>query len=96
MSHTRVKTTYEESGPYGSTITRTLYCHHLDSNDTVTFYEDDGSIACMQFEEWGLRDKWHAMTLLRFPYDEIGELRESEGVEWWHESEFKPKPFPFS
>ena len=92
MSKTRVKTTYEEMGAYGSTDTKTLYCFHNHSNDTVTFYEQDGGVADMCFEEWSKgKDKWDAMQLLWSPFvkDWYGELK--EGVEYWYKAPWEEK-----
>lgn len=44
MSHIRIKTTYQEEGPYGTEETRTLYCHHNLSCDYVTFYDDRADV----------------------------------------------------
>lgn len=53
MSYLRVKAEYEVCGdPWGGTEKRTLYCHHNMSADTTAFYEEDGSMATMFFEEW--------------------------------------------
>lgn len=59
MSHTRVKTTYEAEGNYGSTEVHELYCHHNHSSDTTVYYDSDGSVASMVFGEWvNENDKW--------------------------------------
>lgn len=42
MSHLRVKTTYNESGNYGSTKVKTLYAHHNLSGDVISFYDETG------------------------------------------------------
>lgn len=70
MSKTRVKTTYEVfSDPYGTTETRTLYCVHNNSCDITTFYEEDGSVADMIFEECVTgHDKWDAVLKLMAPF----------------------------
>ena len=85
MSHTRVKTTSSEEGAYGSTITKTLYCHHNHSCDYVTYYNEDGSIASMCFGEWDEgNDLWDAMQRLWFPFKDEwgGELK--GGVEYYN------------
>jgi hypothetical protein len=43
MSHVRVKTEYQIQGAYGSTEKRTLYAHHNNSCDVVTFFDEDGT-----------------------------------------------------
>ena len=82
MSHTRVKTTYAVQGSHGSTEIRTLYCHHNMSCDVKTYYDEDGGVASMNFEEWESgHDLWDAMLKLDSPFKEEwnGELK--DGVE---------------
>ena len=43
MSHVRVKTEYQIEGAFGSTEKKTLYAHHNNSCDVVTFFDEDGS-----------------------------------------------------
>ena len=43
MSHVKVKTEYQVEGAYGSTEKRTLYAHHNNSCDVVTFFAEDGT-----------------------------------------------------
>ncbi len=43
MSHVRVKTEYQIQGAYGSTEKRTIYAHHNNSCDVVTFFDEDGT-----------------------------------------------------
>lgn len=43
MSHIKVKTEYQVSGAYGSTEKKTLYAHHNNSCDIVTFFDEDGT-----------------------------------------------------
>lgn len=84
MSHLRVKTTYSSQGAYESTETKTLYCHHNLSADTITFYDEKGDVMHMSFHEWiPGEDLWDAMTTLRFPFSDEwgGELK--EGVEYY-------------
>lgn len=85
MGKTRVKTTYHTMGSYGSTEVKTLYCFHNHSSDYTTFYEEDGSVATMCFEDWSNgRDLWDAMQLLWSPFKDkwYGELL--DGVEYYH------------
>ena len=42
MSSYKVKTTYNEEGPYGETITKTLYALHNNTADVVSYYDEDG------------------------------------------------------
>lgn len=93
MGKLRVKTEYEECGdPWGGTETRTLYCFHNVSNDTVTFYEESGEVADMSFSEWTPgKDKWDAMNKLWFPFKDEwgGELL--DGVEYWYKEPWNKK-----
>lgn len=43
MSHKYEKIKYYEEGAYGSTEEHTLFCHHNNSCDVVTFYYEDGT-----------------------------------------------------
>lgn len=43
MSHIYRKTQYATTGPYGETEMRTLYVHHNNSCDIVSFYAEDGA-----------------------------------------------------
>ncbi len=84
MSHIRVKTTYEQMGSYGSTDIKTLYCHHNLSCDCVTFYNEDGSVADMFFEEWSSgKDKWNAMKRLWTPFKKENNRELEDGVEYY-------------
>lgn len=86
MSHTRVKTTYAEQGSYGSTDYKTLYCHHNYNSDFTTFYNEQGGIANMIFNEWEEgNDLWDAVQRLWFPFKDKwgGELKEK--VEYYKE-----------
>jgi len=85
MSHTRVKTTYEVMGAYGSTEIETLYCHHNHSNDTMCFYDKNGDISDMYFEEWSSgKDKWDAMIKLSFPFKDKWHGELLDGVEYYY------------
>ena len=80
MSHTRVRTTYSLEGPYGSTETVELYCHHNHSGDVTTFYDKDGGATEMQFWSWDTgNDLWDAMERLIFPFKDEwgGELKDN-------------------
>ena len=91
MGHTRVKTTYSVEGAYGSTKARTLYCHHNHSSDCITFYDENGDVALMCFEEWEKgNDLWDAMNRLRFPYKgEWGRSDLKDRVELYFETPWK-------
>jgi hypothetical protein len=84
MSKTRVKTTYEASGPWGSTETHDLYCKHNHSCDITTFYDSNGEVEDMVFESWSDNDKWDAMNRLWMPFKDEwnGELK--DGVEYYY------------
>ena len=84
MSHTRVKTTYSVAGAYGSTETKTLYCHHVHSGDCVTFYDEDGSVMAMAFESWITGDDlWDAMNRLWYPFKDEWNGQLKDGVEYY-------------
>jgi len=85
MSATGVKTTYEEMGDYGASETKTLYCKHHQGSDTVTFYNEDGSVADMAFQEWSSgKDKWDAMQKLWMPFKDEWEGELIDGVERYY------------
>jgi hypothetical protein len=94
--HTKVKTTYSIEGAFGSTETRTLYCHHVGSSDSVKFIDEEGCFKQMYFCEWESgNDLWDAMQRLYFPFkgEWGGELK--DGVEYyskgpWEENEGEP------
>lgn len=44
MSHIRVKTTYKVEGAYGSVEKVTLFAHHNNSCDVITFYGGEGEV----------------------------------------------------
>lgn len=44
MSHYRLKTTYNEEGPYGTTEEKILFVEHNLSTDRVSFFHEDGSL----------------------------------------------------
>lgn len=69
MSKTKVKTTYSVQGSFASTEIRVLYCEHNHSTDYTTFYNEDGSIVQMCFDEWKTGDDlWDAMLRLDSPF----------------------------
>lgn len=43
MSHIRIKTKYLTEGNYGSIDENTLFCHHNNCSDYVSFYYEDGT-----------------------------------------------------
>lgn len=87
MSHTRVKTTFEQSGSYGGTEVIEIYCHHFHSTDTVDFYYKDGTVVDMTFECWSKgRDKWDAIQKLWFPFKDEWNGELLDGVEYYREA----------
>lgn len=87
MSHTRVKTTYSVEGAYGSTETKTLYCHHNHSCDYTTFYDEDGDVTTMNFGEWESgNDLWDAMERLWFPFKGEWGKELKDNVEYYHKA----------
>ena len=71
-------------GSYGATDKKELYCHHNLSGDCVTFYEKDGSVASMAFEEWeNDNDLWDAMNRLWYPFKGEWGRELKEGVEYY-------------
>ena len=92
MSHLRVKTTYLEMGDYGSDVVKTLYCHHNLSADCTTFYEEDGSVAGMSFEDWcSGKNKWDAMQKLWSPFENVENRVLKEGVEYYFNATWENK-----
>lgn len=83
MSYTRVKTTYSVMGAFGSTDTEELYCIHNHGCDAVTFYDNNGAVTSMDFNEWD------AMNRLWYPFKEEwgGELK--QGVEYFSKPPWK-------
>lgn len=69
MSHTRLKTTYEAPGAYGSAEIHALYVWHGHSSDCITFYDENGQVSVLNFEEWGNNDKLSAIQNLLDPYE---------------------------
>lgn len=86
MSHTRVKTTYNTEGAYGATDVHTLYCHHNHSCDYTTFYNENGDITPMQFQEWESdNDLWDAMKRLWVPFKDKWGEELKEDVKYYKE-----------
>lgn len=82
MSKTRVKTTYEEIGPYGAIDTFELYCNHNHSTDFTVFLNEKGEYADLScFSDDGTL--WEAMQKLWYPFKDKwgGELK--DGVEYY-------------
>lgn len=89
MSHTRVKTTFETMGNYGSTDTVEMFCHHNHSCDITTFFYKDGSVVDMCFEDWSSgKDKWDAVQKLWSPFKDEWNGDLLDGVEYYSTSEF--------
>ena len=91
MSHTRVKTTFEESGDYGSTEIIEIFCHHNHSNDITSFYYKDGETVDMLFQEWTIdsQDKWDAVQRLWSPFKDKWGNELKDGVEFYNKDEIK-------
>jgi hypothetical protein len=84
MSSTKVKTTYEEMGSHGSSKVRTLYCNHHSGSDTFTYYDEDGDVMGMAFQEWSRgKDLWDAMKRLYYPFKEKWHGELLDGVEYY-------------
>ena len=84
MSHTRVKTTYEIEGAYGSTQTVELYCHHNHSCDCTTFFNSKGEVESLFFCDWSRgNDLWNAVQRLMFPFKDERGAELKEGVEYY-------------
>lgn len=82
MSHTRVKTTYEQTGAYGALEIKTLYCHHNHSSDFTTFYDEDGDVA--ELATFSSDDtKWEAMQDLWYPFKNEWNTELKDGVEYY-------------
>lgn len=92
MSHTRVKTTYGEQASWGSTETKELYCHHNHSCDCTVFYNKDGSVASMSFNEWESgNDLWDAMNRLYYPFKDKWGEELKDGVEYYYTAPWEEK-----
>lgn len=76
MSHLRVKTEYQVSGIYGSTETRTLYAHHNNSCDVVTFFDEDG-MDIFSVEDTMNNNLMDAIYRLYAPRKNNGELKDN-------------------
>jgi len=84
MSHTGVKTTYDEQGYYGSTEVVELYCHHNHSCDCTTYYDKNGDVVSMSFCSWSTgNDLWDAMQRLWFPFKEEWNKELKDNVEYY-------------
>ena len=80
MSHFRVKTTYQEQGAYGAMETKTLYCWHSNTSDTVSFYNEKGEcIMCV--EDTVENNLLDAINRVYSPFKDMNNTLE-EGVEW--------------
>lgn len=87
MSHTRVKTTYSVEGAYGSTETEELYCDHNHSCDCTTFYDKNGNVQPMAFQDWETGNNlFDAMQRLWFPFKNEWGKELKDKVEYY----FKP------
>jgi hypothetical protein len=84
MGKVRVKTTYSEMGNYGSTNTRTLFCVHNSTSDTMTFYNEKGEVPSMAFHEWeNGNDLFDAMIRLSSPFVDGWHGKLKENVEFF-------------
>lgn len=90
MSHLKIKTTYNQEGAYGSTDEKTLYCHHNNTVDVVTFYDEDGKLL---FSVSDTLDNhlFDAMKRLFSPYKKDGEhnYKLKEGIKRANNNEFR-------
>lgn len=85
MSHIRVKTTYVVQDGMGGSIKQELYCDHNQSCDCITFFDKDGSVTAMAFEEWATgNDLWDAMQRLWYPFEDKWGGALKEGVEYYY------------
>lgn len=84
MSYTRVKTTFEQEGGYGSTDTIEIYCLHDNSRDITIFYYADGTVVDMVFQEWSSgKNKWDAVAKLMLPFKDDNYEELQDGVEYY-------------
>ena len=86
MSHTRVKSTFEQQGNYSGTDVVEIFCHHNHSNDITSFMYADGDTVEMTFQSWSIerQDKWDVIQKLWYPFiGEWGRSKLKEGVSYW-------------
>lgn len=88
MSHTRVKTKYQEQVDR-YLEERTLYCHHNHSADIVSFYGQDGYTIKLCFDDTTENNLWDAINRLIFPYKDKWGDELLEDVEYYNEGEIK-------
>lgn len=85
MSHLYLKTSFEQQADaWGGTEILDMYVDHNFTSDFTTFYNSDGSVVQMIFQDWSSgKDKWDAVLKLAQPF--TGEWQNSplkEGVEY--------------
>tara|TARA_R110000868_G_scaffold193686_1_gene438872 strand:+ start:203 stop:472 length:270 start_codon:yes stop_codon:yes gene_type:complete len=83
MSHHRVKTTYNESGSYGSIEKRTIYADHNNSCDIVSFYDEQGDYI-FSVEDTVENNLVDAINKLMYPF-ESGSRELSKNIEYYQE-----------
>ena len=80
MSRTCYKTTYNETGPYYSTLKKTMYVEHCHSSDTVSFYDEEGRmLLCV--EDTVENNMLDAINRLYGPFKKNDGEELKEGVE---------------
>ncbi|MBF0553672.1 MAG: hypothetical protein HQK96_03860 [Nitrospirae bacterium] len=90
MSHTRIKTTYQEDDGCGGEETHTLFAHINHSCDITLFYDDHGTYL---FSVHSVKNSMlDAINRLNAPYDNLDDARHgkfSKGIEWMNVEEMK-------
>jgi hypothetical protein len=87
MSHCRLKTTYNEMGAYGSVDKKTLYAHHNNSCDIVSFYDENGNfLFCV--EDTMDNNLFDAIKRLFYAWEDARANKLMEGVEHMEPEEF--------
>jgi hypothetical protein len=91
MAHQYFKTKYKEEVPCGTSCTveeRTLYVHHNESWDIVSFLDENGNYL-LSFQDTVHPNLFEAMNSLSFPYKKewFGELL--DGIEMLNEEDRK-------
>lgn len=79
MSHIRVKTEYNVETEYGALEKRTLYAHHNNTCDVVTFYDENGK-ELFSFDDTIENNLMDAINRLCIPHNSPNNFK--DGVEY--------------
>ena len=87
MSHIRIKTTYKGEGAYVSVEERTIFAHHNNSCDVITFYGEEGEVL-FSVEDTMKDNLLDAINRLSAPC-KINSFDLDEGIEYMNEKDKK-------